>query len=274
MGHLSNQINREIRKVELQLNRIEQIKPTKEGWKVKVQHKRNQYFYSLFRTNRKSKEYEEVYLKKKDIKLAKEIVQYNYNEKVTTLLEQKLYRLKNLKLEAVDDALENAYHSLPDGKKLFVSPFKGSVADKVKQWLAEEYEENTSYPDGKTFSTERGEFVRSKSEAFIANFLFQNSAIVDYKYERPLTLTLKKKKYTIYPDFTIINLKSGRIFILEHIGGLDYENYRANFVWKHNLYIANGYVQNHTLLYTFEVSEKPIDIDLMKKLISEVIFAE
>lgn len=69
-------------------------------------------------------------------------------------------------------------------------------------------------PDHRTrryFRTYRGEWVRSKSERDIANFLFLSR--IDYEYERPLTV----QGTTIHPDFY---LPQGDVYI-EHWGDID-----------------------------------------------------
>ena len=62
-------------------------------------------------------------------------------------------------------------------------------------------EDNTEY------YTYKGERVRSKSEMIIANELFRNN--IPYKYELPIELENWNKKVTIYPDFTVLNKRTG-----------------------------------------------------------------
>ena len=70
------------------------------------------------------------------------------------------------------------------------------------------------------YDTKRKERVRSKSELNIANML--DSYGVPYKYECPLKL---KDGKVIYPDFTVINVKSRKVIYWEHRGMMDDKNY-------------------------------------------------
>ena len=66
--------------------------------------------------------------------------------------------------------------------------------------------------------TLRGERVRSKSEAMIADTLYRLK--IPYKYECPLTIRRKtgtsRNTKTIYPDFTCLNVRLRQEFVWEH----------------------------------------------------------
>lgn len=82
--------------------------------------------------------------------------------------------------------------------------------------------------------TVRGEMVRSKSEVIIANALAAKG--IEYTYER----ALKIENVTKYPDFTIEDMESGRIYYWEHCGMLHVPSYRRRWEEKLEWYRANG----------------------------------
>jgi hypothetical protein len=83
--------------------------------------------------------------------------------------------------------------------------------------------------------TERGELVRSKSEVIIADKL--HSRGIDYGYETPVQLS---NGHTRYPDFTIEDAASGRVYYWEHLGMLRDSAYRARWQRKREAYRAAG----------------------------------
>jgi hypothetical protein len=85
--------------------------------------------------------------------------------------------------------------------------------------------------------TQRGEWVRSKSEVIIADMLFARE--LDYVYERKL-LGLDGK--TKYPDFTIDVAESGLKVYWEHLGMLGDPSYRARWDEKLMWYREQGIV--------------------------------
>lgn len=85
--------------------------------------------------------------------------------------------------------------------------------------------------------TLNGEAVRSKSEVIIADAL-QHSG-VRYRYEEQL---LGKDGTSRWPDFTIRDAESGRVFYWEHCGMMDNEDYRLRWEKKLEWYRENGVV--------------------------------
>lgn len=88
------------------------------------------------------------------------------------------------------------------------------------QWSQELYRGNPYRTDALVFATERGEYVRSKSEKMIADKLFMLK--IPYKYECPLQCNRGK---VFYPDFTLLNVSERKVYYLEHLGMLDNPEY-------------------------------------------------
>ena len=127
------------------------------------------------------------------------------------------------------------------------------------------------YPEHFRFETEQGEIVRSKSEVIIANLLYKQRKNILYKYERPLEIFEEGKVKTIYPDFTIINLNTGRIVYWEHAGRMDDNRYATDFVKKINGYVVNGLIIGKDVIYTYETKEISLDIGIVKRFLEQLI---
>ena len=120
----------------------------------------------------------------------------------------------------------------------------------VEEFLAEPYQENPSFPEGKTYSTTNGVIVRSLSEVSIANQL--EAYEIPYRYEDALFLGKEKK----YPDFKIINPFTGKVILWEHFGGLHLDGYAEKMKNKMALYMKHGYIPFETIIYTFDADVK------------------
>lgn len=86
---------------------------------------------------------------------------------------------------------------------------------------------------GKIHKTEKGIWVRSKSEVIIANILFRSN--IDFNYEDKLFYNNVQWKE---PDFTI--LYNGKIWYWEHLGLLGDEKYNDDWQEKKRIYTDLG----------------------------------
>jgi DNA helicase IV len=83
------------------------------------------------------------------------------------------------------------------------------VIDKIH---TEKFKNLNLYPDGKIYTTLRGEKVRSKSEQYIADWLFRHS--ISYQYEPQINI----KDFDFKPDFYI---EEANVY-LEHVSNKSY----------------------------------------------------
>ena len=128
------------------------------------------------------------------------------------------------------------------------------------------------YENSLIHRTRRGELVRSKSEVIIADRLADLS--VEYLYERALTL----KGMTKYPDFTIEDVESGKVFYWEHCGMMQLPDYRSRWQAKERWYRDNGILPHEegggprgTLIVTRESEQGGISSQDIENLIKQVI---
>ena len=150
-------------------------------------------------------------------------------------------------------ALSTAYQEVPIS--YFYHP-------SIEPWLAEPYEKHP-YPPEEGYTTKNGVRVRTKSEFFIATQL--ENYQIPYRYEEALMMRGKKE----YPDFTIKNPFTGKTIIWEHFGALHLSDYEKRMNDKMESYLMRGYVQNDTIIYTFEFQVKKDN--RLQKIIEEFI---
>ena len=135
------------------------------------------------------------------------------------------------------------------------------VDKKIEAWLKEPYNTCTTHMELLKHKASDGKYVRSKSEAIIDNYLYDNN--IPFKYECELILG----KQIVYPDFTIMHPKTGEIYYWEHCGLMDDERYVDMLCKKLKEYTNNGIFPSVNLILTYETGENPLSIDEVKNLI-------
>lgn len=115
-------------------------------------------------------------------------------------------------------------------------------------------------PEGLIHRTERGEKVRSKSEAIIANILFNLG--LDYRYEYPIEGRMQSGIRR--PDFVVFDAEHKPI-LWEHLGMLTTPNYRERWNAKLAWYEANGYTQGVDLFITRDGADGSLDSQRLRK---------
>ncbi len=193
------------------------------------------------------------YIPKRNKAFASKIAQKKYDDvvKLAILAEMKVLQ----KESAMTKTLESVYSQMSDIRKQIVDP--GYVTDDrfVQDWISEPYV-GLSFDkfESKSLETKNGIRVRSKSEILIGNSLFDNG--IPFKYECPLRL----RHGTKYPDFTVLNKRTRRVYYWEHFGMMDDDTYVQNSMDKLRFYESEGMVLGKDLIATFETSNNPISI--------------
>ena len=175
------------------------------------------------------------------------------------MLEKILARYQSKQSEAV-------YNGLSEERQSFVTPYILSDDQIAEEWQSKIFKTNSYKAENKIYDTRRGEKVRSKSEAIIADMLFEMG--VPYHYECPLKL---KDGMIKYPDFTLFKKKTGEVIYLEHFGYMDDEIYRKDCMKKMDTYRENGIYPGKNLLFTYETDENPLDIKGIRKMLEEIM---
>ncbi len=203
-----------------------------------------------------------VYIRKKNQELAKALAQKSYDKQLLVWMEKCYEQLKTFLQFYDESTLEKFYTQLPKARKCLVHPVVTSMQELVQKWEKIPYEAKHFYEEDTCILTEKGERVRSKSEKILADKFFLKG--IPYKYECPL----KIQGYgVIYPDFTLMNSITGKIFYWEHLGMMDNADYVEKVMKKLEGYMRNGILPGKQLILTYETRKYGCNTKMIDTLI-------
>lgn len=141
-----------------------------------------------------------------------------------------------------------------------IRPYYKSDREKFQEWAESEYQRSTKHPENQTVNSPHGR-LRSKSEYIIFQELDKYG--LSARYECQLIVG----GVEIYPDFIVRHPVTGELFIWEHLGLIENQNYRDDFKKKLDLYASAGFYLGVNLIITTETSTHPIDIEYVDMMI-------
>ncbi|MBQ9867283.1 MAG: hypothetical protein IJM34_09705 [Lachnospiraceae bacterium] len=219
-------------------------------------------YYQVLSNDNNSGEY--ITKDKRDI--IKKLAQKDYSKQFITEARRELSILKQCIRMLEESDADLSYQMLPETRKQWVEPYILTDELYAKRWEEQVFKTNTFAPEAKIYETKKGEKVRSKSEAIIADIL--SGLGIPYHYEQALVL---KDKSVKYPDFTLLRVRTGEVIYLEHLGLLDDEQYRIGCMKKLEEYRSSGIYPGKNLLITYESKETPLDISGTRKMLKNVL---
>lgn len=210
------------------------------------------------------------YLKKNERRLVIQLAEKEYYEKLEKEMSKYERALTVVEECLEDEKLQNIYRKLHPARKALVDPMYQPIEEVIKEFEEIEYEAKGFDESDKTaYYTVKGERVRSKSEKIIADELFRHG--IPYKYEFPIELDGWNRKAIIYPDFTALNKRTGKRWIIEHLGMMDKEGYYNNSVFKLDTYEKNDILLGRDLIILHETSTIPLNTKILEKYINEYL---
>ena len=210
-----------------------------------------------------SKDKKRKYLRKSEISFVKAICQREYDEKVLELAEKEAARLRQLLALHEAGICEDIYAKIKEERKRYISPIAISDEEYVSQWLDTEYSSKGIAEDYPEYYTDNGERVRSKSEILIANALKKHG--IPYRYEAPLNV---KGFGIIYPDFTVLNVRTRKEYFWEHLGKMDDPAYAEGALQRIELYEKNSIFPGDKLILSHETLMRPLNTSNVEKMIA------
>lgn len=208
-------------------------------------------------------------MKKRELELAKELAQRDYDEQLVKNAEERIKVIDTFLEKYRKTSLKWIYQKLNPYRRELVCAAVISDDEYIKQWQELEYEGKSFDDDTKGIVTERGERVRSKSEKIIADKLYALG--IPYRYEYPLIL---EGNIRIYPDFTILRIPQREEVYLEHFGMMDDTNYVETMLYKLSSYERNGIYMGVNLFVTYETSKNPLNTKALDGLIRKQFYME
>ena len=205
------------------------------------------------------------YIKRSDTSLAAQLARKDYNHQFIEEAGKELARLEQDIAWFSKHNADLAYLEMSNHRKELVSPYITTDELYAKAWQNRAVKTSSYMPEKLVYETKRGEMVRSKSEAIIANIIYDLG--IPYFYEKSITF---KNGSMRFPDFTLLHVKKRKEIYLEHFGLLDDESYLYKNLQKLDEYRENGIYPGKNLLFTYETSETPLDIRGIKEMLKTV----
>lgn len=195
------------------------------------------------------------YLSISEIDTIKELAQLDYVDQVRIVSLKTLSVLKASlsRLEGCKDP-DSVFDGLSEERKALVCKFTPTTVD-VAEWKRGKSSRRNSFKLAeKVIVARNGLRVRSKSEEIIVN-IFEEFEI-PYVYEAVMVI----EGELIYPDFIVLNVRTGKEYIYEHCGMIDDPTYvERNLLRKLELYAKDGIFLGDRLLMTFETNSHPLN---------------
>ena len=208
------------------------------------------------------------YLGKSRRKEVIELAEKDYYVKLNKKLCKQKKLLEQLMPFYEEHILENVYENMHLARKILVSPVVKPVEMIIEEFENEEYEGKAFREEDYTeYYTIKGERVRSKSEKIIADELYRYG--IPYHYEYPIKLSVGSRSIIFYPDFTALNRRNGRRWILEHLRMMDDVSYYEQAMKKLDTYERNGLLLGRDIILSRETSKSPLNTKILDKHIEE-----
>ena len=205
------------------------------------------------------------YIKVAKQQLAVQLAQKSYHEKLFREIRREKRAISDFlgKMEGV--SCEKIYDTLGENRKSLVTPLLISDDEYIRNWERETFETNPYNPEERVYETRKGDMVRSKSEAFIADLYYEMN--IPYRYEAAFVMPNGRKKY---PDFTLLKMPDRKIIYHEHMGMMEDEDYRRSNILKMHEYNLSGVTCGHNLILTFETEYSPLNIKDIRRTIENI----
>lgn len=201
------------------------------------------------------------YISKKNLELAKQLAQKEYDEKLWKYITKRLKQIDKI-LKDDTEEMDEVYNALHEARKQLVTPIRPTWKQQLQQWEKEKYRGKEFPEDSIVIYTEKGERVRSKSEKILADYFYHKG--IPYHYEKPLLL---KGFGVVYPDFTFLSPRTRKEIYWEHDGKMDDPAYAKSAVRKIDTYQKNGIYPGENLILTFETSDMPLSTRTIQEMV-------
>ncbi len=211
--------------------------------------KGNTYFFE----RKESSERSAKYIKRAEEKRAAALAQKEYDELVVGRAEEELNTLYLL-MDLYDrGTVEHIFDHMKAPLQTLVKPVWKSDEQFEAEWKSVSYEGNIYNEKAKIYTTAGKVSVRSKSEYMIAEALELNH--IPYRYEEPIKFG---RTTTFYPDFSVLDIRSRKAYLWEHLGMMDDADYANRALDRIVQYEMNGYFPGEQLIITHETSLHPL----------------
>jgi hypothetical protein len=211
----------------------------------------------LFRKDGTTKEQYIPTYEKDKIRL---LAQRDYDEKTYKLLNDMKKRLAKF-LDGYDpEMLDHIYNRMCQGRKNIVVPIMLTDEMYIEKWMEKYKGGMNTFGEATEFKSQRGEFVRSKSEKIIADYFYTHN--IPYQCEPTFTVANNKN---VFPDFAILNVRKRKTIYWEHLGKVGEEVYATRNFNKLMDYEEQGLIIGDNLIITMETEKRSLDIAIVEE---------
>lgn len=204
------------------------------------------------------------YIPKQERKLAEQLAQKAFETRLKKVLVKRVKILEKTSHALAETSPLGVYARQSEERKKLIFPLVTTDEQYIEQWYEEHRGEQNSFPMSASYTTIRGETVRSKSEKMIADAY--HLAGIPYVYEPAILLRNGRKRH---PDFAVLNVRLRKTIYHEHFGLMDDDDYRRSAILKMREYNRNGFAAD--MMYTFEGEGIPFDQEELEFLIESVL---
>ncbi len=174
-------------------------------------------------------------------------------------IEQKENALKKC-IAILEKPSKSETFSVKEGFRELLDAANLDLVEYSKQWEMAPYKKSTYKSEFCKHETLKGDLVRSKAEALIADSLFRAS--IPYRYDQEMQFG----STIICPDFVI--LSKGQEILWEHMGLLTKEDYSRTNMSKISTYLAYGFFPGDNLLISSESEDRPLNACTVERVIN------
>lgn len=258
-------IESRIKTLDILISRLEESIPKRVGGELSIYQERGVTRFYQFEKGKKKK-----YLGKDDEKLLAGLAQKDYEQKLLTTAKRERVELNGLMnvFSLVPHAdINQVWSSLDEEVRGFVVPDISTDDGYALKWKKARFAQQRKSSSHR-IETLGKDFVRSKSEALIADRLF--NAKIPYRYEQLLMLDLRTNLF-YYPDFTILNTRTRQVYYWEHLGLLGDNSYCDDNIKKLCDYADYGIIHGKNLILSYECEGRPLSTTYVNKMIEEFL---
>jgi hypothetical protein len=265
VNNITKELNQHLLEIESliaqETSRLKQYKGLEKGkLQVTSSHGNIQYLFVENGTN--APKYMPV-IEKEKVRL---FAQREYDEKMYEHLNTTKARLSRFIKNYDENSIDAIYENMCDGRKRLVTPIRPDKETIINTWMEMHPGGMNTIDDEPDIRTNRGDYVRSKSEKILADYFYE--AGIPYQCEPKFTLFSGKN---VYPDFVLLNVRNNRTIYWEHFGKVDEAAYVIRNMSKLMDYEKSGLLLGDNLIITLETRERPLDMELIKRNVEQFL---
>lgn len=165
--------------------------------------------------------------------------------------------------------VEKVYEELIPALQNHVIPIESCNQQTIDDWYAQHQPWAFNLQPFTGNYTYKGIQFRSRAELILATLLDQLG--IPWVFEYPIQVTKDGYTETIFPDFTVLSVRTRQTFYLEYFGKMSDPKYMETNYRRLKLYEENGIFLGKQLIIIGESQQEPLDIPHTEKVLREYL---